>query len=89
MARRLGNDSRWPDNLPFEPMDIPDAVGPQAEIINSLSQTGPELDPDQVLERSTRIVRSLAFLAGATEAGFVENIDAYMRAGDYGVRVVL
>lgn len=89
MSRRLGSESRWPDYLPFEPLSFPDAVGLTSKILEAVARREPDIDLNEQLERANRVTVALAFLAGATESGFVEQIDAYVHTGEYGVRVML
>jgi hypothetical protein len=87
MARHRGESSGWPDYVPFEASQLPDEAC--YEIISSLAERNPEASLEELVVRADRIVTSLSFLLGATESGFVDEIDAYVHAGDYGVRVLL
>jgi hypothetical protein len=75
--------------LPFAPAEIPNRVGLESAVVTSMRTEEPGLDPETVRERANRVVASLAFLVGANESGFVHTVDAYLRCGAYGLRVIL
>jgi hypothetical protein len=89
VGRRPDRESRWPNYVPFDPVEPPNGVGLTAEVLRSVANREPNADPALLWERANRIVTSLSFLSGAIESGFVDRIDAYVHAGEYGVRVVL
>lgn len=82
--------------LPYLPVKFDDEAGLIAAVLGSIARSRPLQTPDRAiadaehqLALATRTVRSLAYFAGATDSGFVESIDAYVQADDYGMRVIL
>jgi hypothetical protein len=85
MARRFCGEP----SLPYSPAELGDRLGLTASVLGSLALKHPDYDPDVLLDYAGRIVTSISYLAGAEEAKFVDGIDAYVRVGNYGLRVAL